>query len=88
MNHIDNRSHVVYRSMLQNAMTEIEDVTGATLGAAQYVMNPLFNFWSRCKEQSRIKISLHGHVVSEQSPAVVQWDAPVKADHISAGPLH
>jgi hypothetical protein len=50
VHHIHNRSYVVYRGMLQNAVTEIEDMARATLRPAQDVVHALFELRQRCEE--------------------------------------
>jgi hypothetical protein len=45
MHHIDNGFDVFYRCMLQNAMTEIEDMARAAIGAAQDIVNTLPDLW-------------------------------------------
>jgi hypothetical protein len=88
MHQIDDRFDVLHRRMLQNAMAQVENVTRATARAAQNIMDALFDFRERSKEQSGIKIPLNRDIMPKSSPAIVQGNAPVQADHIPTGTLH
>src|SRR5918993_4247035 len=88
MHHIDNGFDVLHRCVLQDAMTQIEDMTGASLGAAHNILHAFFDLRPRRKEQSRVEIALDGDIMPEEFPAIVQRDAPIEPDHVSAGALH
>jgi hypothetical protein len=74
--------------MLEDAMTEIKDMTGPSFGTAQNLVNTPFDLGQRRKEQGWIEIALHGYIVTQQRPTIVQAEAPIEPDHVSAGALH
>ena len=88
MHHIDYRLDVLNGSVLQDAMTQIEDMTRTTAGSAQDVVDSLLDFRNRREEQRGIKVALHGHIAPYNVPAIVKRDAPVEADHVSPGAFH
>src|SRR5215216_1238068 len=47
VNHVDNNSDVIHRRMLQDAMTQVEDVTGATFRTLQNITDSLLNLRQR-----------------------------------------
>src|SRR5215211_257051 len=67
MYHVDDGSNILHGCMLQNAMPQVEDMTGTTLRTTQNILDTLFDLWQRRKEQCRIQIPLHAHVIAEPS---------------------
>src|SRR5690349_19393990 len=88
MHHIDNSPDVLHGRVLQDAMAQIEDVTGTSGRAAEDILDAFLDFSLWRKEQCRIEIALHGDIMPEEPPAIIQGDAPVESDHVSAGALH
>src|SRR5215213_10518264 len=63
MDHVHNRFDVLHRCMLQDTVTQVEDMTGATFRTLQNITDSLFDLRQRPEEQGRIKVSLHGDVM-------------------------
>ena len=55
---------------------------------AKDIVDAGFDFRQRSKQQSRIKIALHGAVVTDDFPAIIERQAPIQAEHRSACTLH
>src|SRR5690349_23227840 len=88
MHHIDNSPDVLHGRMLQNAMAQIEDMTGTSSRPAQDIVDAFLDLSLWRKEQCRIEIALHRNIVPEEPPAIIQWDTPVEPDYVTAGALH
>ena len=73
MYHVYNSFHIVNRRMLQNAMSEVENVTGSAVRTPQYIMHARFEFRQRCKECNRIEVPLNGDV-AQSVPSLAQID--------------
>ena len=80
--------HIVDWGFGEDAVAEIEDVAGASGGAAENVFGARLQFLPVGEEQNRIEIALHGALVIEASPAFVERDAPVEADDVRSGLFH
>ena len=76
---------VIDRRFRQDAVAEIENMSGTAAGAAQDFRHAAFDFFRRSEQRDRIEVALHGDVVADRGPAVVEIDAPVQADDIAAG---
>ena len=88
MHYIYDCFHIIHGRVLQDAVTEIKDVTRSAVRAAQNIMHARFEFRVRREERDGVKIPLHGDIISEQSPAIVKWDAPVESDHVTTRAFH
>ena len=82
------RFHILDWSFGQDAVTQIENVSGTPGGAAQNIFGARLQFLPIREEQDRIEISLHGAFEVEISPAFVKRDAPVEPNHFGAGFSH
>ena len=49
MDHIDDGFDVVHRRVLENAVTQVEDVPRSASGPPQNIMHPLFQYGRVCK---------------------------------------
>ena len=88
MHHLDHGLHLLDRCVLQDAMSQVEDVTGAACGAAQDVFDASFEFGERGEEGGRVEIALHSTIVTDNLPALVERDAPVESDDRAASLFH
>ena len=74
--------------MRQNAVAEIEDVPGPSVGQAQNVFGAPLQLRPRRKQQHGIEVALHGTGMSHGAPAFVEGNAPIQADDLRAGFRH
>src|SRR5262245_29904822 len=75
---LDQRAGVLDRSLRENPVTEIEDVSRAAAGAAEDVLYPLADVGGPGQEHHRVEITLDRDVVAHGRPARVEIDAPVQ----------
>src|SRR5208282_3369148 len=87
-NEIAERFHVLHRSFWKNAVTEIEDVAGASGGLAQNVFSSRFELLPIGEEQHRIEIALHCAFETKAPPSRIERNAPVEAYNFGASFLH
>ena len=66
-------------------MAEIKNVAGAGGGAGQHLLSAAADFCTVGQQHGGIEIALHGAIVADQLPSVVEIDPPVHADHAAAG---
>src|SRR5829696_5117733 len=88
MNHIDQRDYVINGRLGQNAVSQIEYMTRAT---SSFIQNPPGLCSKRIlirKQDNRIEISHHCHVMTGTSPSVIESHTPVESDHVAAGFAH
>src|SRR5262245_21892137 len=79
---------VLHRRMLQDAVSQIKDMTRSALRAMENIVNPFLDLWQRGKQDCRIQVTLYGAIVSDDSPAFIERQAPIQAEHRAAGTLH
>ena len=79
---------IPFRCVLQDAMTHVEDVAGATFGPTQDIMDTFFHFGDGSKQGNRVEITLYGSVVADSTPALIERDTPIQADHVAASLTH
>ena len=63
-------------------------MTGPAGPPPQNIFNPTFDFMDRTKQRHRIEIALHGHIMAQRRPGLIQRNAPINADHGAAGFPH
>src|SRR5208282_4427029 len=85
---IDQRYHVIDRSLGQNAVAEIEDVARAPAGLVQNRLRARANLAHVGEQHDRVEISLYRDAVTETRPRLAQVHAPVKPDHVAARLAH
>ena len=88
MDDLYRRLNVLFRRVLQDAVSDVEDVAGATSSAAQDIVDAFFHFRDGSEQRNRIQIPLHGSIVTDGLPAVIERDSPIQADHVSTRPAH
>jgi hypothetical protein len=70
--------------LLQNAMTEIEDVAGASESGDDFLGGtPNFGLWA--EENGGVEVALKGEARAELSAEGTEIDAPVDAQDAGAG---
>ena len=80
--------HIVHRRFGQDSVAQIEDVAGAPGGEAEDFFRAPLQFLPVGKEQDGIEISLHGALVIEAGPALIEGNTPVESDHIGSSFVH
>jgi hypothetical protein len=81
---VDQGDHVVDRSFGEDAVAQIENMACTAGGTAQNVGGAGFDFFRRREQGNRIEITLHGNIVTDGSPSLVEIDPPVQADDVAA----
>src|SRR4029434_6408658 len=76
--------HVLDWRGWQDAVTEIEDVTGTVGDASEHTVCLLQHTRRRAEQQRGIEIPLHTAIGADACPGLVDRDAPVHADHVAA----
>ncbi len=66
------RLHVIDRRRRQNAVTEIEDVPGASVCPFEHVVGAVQHAIERRQQKRRIEIALYRVVVADAIPGFVQ----------------
>src|SRR4051812_27277555 len=77
--------HVLDRCHWQNAVSEVENVTGTSAGALEHGVDGFKEPIERRQEHRGIEIALHGAVASDAIPCLVERRPPVDANHVSPG---
>ena len=85
MHGVDHGDHMIDRRFRQDAVAEIENMSGTAAGAAQDFRHSAFDFFRRGEQRDRVEVALHGDIVADGGPAFVEIDTPVEADDIAAG---
>ena len=88
MHHFHDCLHVLNGRMLQDPVSEIEDMTGSAVGPTQNIEHAGLELREGRKEGDGIEIPLNSDVLPEQGPTIIERDAPVQADHITARLFH
>ena len=77
------RLHVLDGRHRQDAVSEIEDVSGAPGGAREDVIRRGDRAVDRSEEERRIEVALDRPIGSDFLPCLIERRAPVDADHLS-----
>ena len=88
MHYFYRRFHIFFRRVLQDAVADVENVTRASFGPAQHVMDTFLHFGDGRKQGDGIKVALYGSIMTDSLPALVKRDSPIEADHIAASLAH
>jgi hypothetical protein len=64
MNHVDRRLNMLDGGGRQDAMAQIEDMSVAGGGTAQYIFNAALNFMEGGIQSDRIEVALDGTVIA------------------------
>src|SRR5215472_10380791 len=81
---LDNSLDILYRRFGQDSMTEIHDVPGPGTSTAQQVGHFGSQLGQRSKQRDRIEVALYGRTVADIHPGLVNVDAPVYTDYVTA----
>ena len=68
MHHLSHGLHVLDRRIRENAMTEVEEMTGPVSSALQDIIHPACDLRQRREQRHRIEIPLNTHVVADAAP--------------------
>ena len=79
---------VLFGCLGEDAVPEVEDVSGPASSRVQDRRHAFFNLLRRPKQRRRIQVPLDPHLVAEPFPGLVEVDAPIDPDNITAGCLH
>ena len=85
MHRLNQCNRVFDRRLLHDAVAEIENVAGAAGGLIENLSGAAPNLGFVGQQHERIEVALHGAVVADRLPGVVEPHAPIDADHLSAG---
>src|SRR5437762_13962320 len=76
--------HVLERSGRQNAVTEIENVTGASARTGEHLVGGGEDAVERSEQQRRIEIALDAAVESDPLPGIVERCVPIGSGDVGA----
>jgi len=85
VDHLDQRLDLLGVHRRQQAMAQVEDVSGSTGGRIEYRLGPLTQHVQVGVETDRVEVALDRHVMADQVPAVGQIYPPVQALDLPAG---
>ena len=80
--------HGVDRGFGQDAVAQVEDVTGTSGGLTHDVFGARPHFLPVCKQKNRVEISLYRTLEIHLPPAFVERNSPVQANDFCSGFLH
>src|SRR5205823_12937848 len=88
MHPLHDRLQRLHRRLGEDAVSQVEDVPGASAGAGEHVPHLPLELRPRRQERYRIEVALNGTRGRgpDPLPRNVERDAPVDADHIAARP--
>ena len=87
-NELHYRLHIFDRSSGDDAVAEIEDVSGTACGLRENLVDALANQLRLGEESDGVEVALHRAGVVERAPAFVERHAPVEAEHVGSGLAH
>src|SRR5690349_8957224 len=88
MYHVDRRLNMFDRRCRQDAMAQIEDVSIAITGTTQNILHSAFDFMERSIEGDRVEVPLHGAIIADHCPGLIEMNPPIHADHIPTRLAH
>ena len=88
MDGVDEGDGVIDGGSGEDAVAEVEYVTGSGGGLIENAFGSLADLARAGEEGDRVDVALNGHVVAETGPHVVQFDAPIETDDVGAGVTH
>jgi hypothetical protein len=88
VHHVNGSSHMFDRGIRQDPVAQIKDMTGPTRSPPQNVFDPAFDFMERREQHHRIEIPLHGHIMADRGPGLIEMNPPIYPQHVTAGLAH
>ena len=70
---------------MEDAVAEVEDVAGAVGGLIEDLFSAAANGLFVGEEDERVEIALNSFCLADDFPGIVEADAPVDTDYLSAG---
>src|SRR4051812_11577741 len=67
-------------SLREDAVPEVEDMPGSSLGLVQDPPGLALDLRNRCQQYGRIEVPLDTHALTEPLPGAVELNAPIEAD--------
>ena len=71
----------------EESVTEVEDMPGSAAGASEDIRRLLADYFGGAKQDGGVEISLHGYVMAQGLPRLVERYAPVEAHDVHAALL-
>src|SRR5205809_7356234 len=85
---VDQGKHVIDRSLGQNPVTEVEDMSGAAACLLQNSVHALADIRQPGKEHGRVQIALHADAparpLAEPRPSLAQLDVRIEPNDVAA----
>src|ERR1700751_2603870 len=75
-------------SVRDDAVAEVEDVSGVAPGLVEDLADALAGQVGGGEERDGVEVALDGAGVVEGAPGAVEWGAPVEAEDVGAGLAH
>jgi hypothetical protein len=88
VDHVDGGFDMLDRRRRQNAVAQVENMSIAAGSPVQDIFHPAFNFMERAIQCDRIQVPLHGAIVTDHGPCLIEMDAPINADDIASSLPH
>src|SRR5436305_5468963 len=85
MNGFYERNGIRRRRLGNNAVAEIENVAGAAGGLVEDFLRAAADIGFVGEENERVEVALNGFSLADDFPGVVETDAPVDPDDLTAG---
>jgi hypothetical protein len=83
VDHIDYCFNVVHWCVLQNAVSEIEDMARSPIRPPHNIQHPLTDDRYGREQKYRIEIALDRTVMPNLVPRVIKVDSPIETDNIA-----
>src|SRR5512138_3505331 len=72
------------RRRRQDPVAKIENVSIAAGRPTEDIFHSAFNLMEWSIQGDRIQVPLHGAIVTDHSPRLIQMNAPIDSDHIAS----
>src|SRR5581483_12383529 len=69
----------------QHSVAEVEDVARPPGGSCEDVARLRLDAFPRPEQRRRVEVALYAAPIADERPPVVERDAPIEADHVTAG---
>lgn len=85
VDHFDKGYRVFYRSLLQDTVAQVENMSRTPPCLIEHQLRSLSNLLGLGKQDRRIKISLDSSIMSYGAPGIVKGNSPIDANDAAAG---
>ena len=82
MNGLDEQLEVVDCGVGEDAMPEIENVTGSTIGSPEHVARPQANEVRGAQQHRWIEVALNPPVMADSPPTFIQRHSPIQRNDV------